>query len=61
MLTAEKFKTTVYLEKATDTKLRVLAAQHRKGISELVQAALDHCLNDHQFISEMSQKKPPKP
>jgi hypothetical protein len=60
-LTTNKLKLTISLREPVDEELRMFGARHRKQLSEIVEAALDRCLNDRQFITEMSKKKAPKP
>lgn len=57
MIASDKAKTMIYLTTDTDTNLRVLAARHRKGISELAEAMILHCLSDRHFIKKLTAKK----
>ena len=40
-----------------DEKLRMFCVKHRKNISEVVEAALLHCLDNHHFIEKLTPKK----
>ena len=57
MLATDKAKTMVYLSPNTDSQLRIFAARHRKGLSEVVEAALLHCLDNRHFIEKLTPKK----
>jgi hypothetical protein len=57
MLASDKARTMVYLSTDTDTNLRVLAARHRKGISELAEAMILHCLGDRKFLNSLKKEE----
>lgn len=57
--TDTKTKITIGLTEATDDKLRSFAFKHRKIVtmSEVVEAALVHCLDNPHFIKKLTKKE----
>jgi hypothetical protein len=49
----------VHLDQKVDEKVRVLAVKHRKtlNISDIVEAALLHCLDNPHFIKKLTKKE----
>jgi len=41
----------------TDEKLRIFCAKHRKNMSEVIEAALLHCLDNRHFIEKLTKKE----
>lgn len=57
MLATDKIRVTVYLVPSTEEKLRLSVVHHRKNLSEITQAALEHCLDDPHFIEKLTKKE----
>lgn len=60
MQTTDKVRTGLYLSEMTDESLRMFAVRHRKSNSDVVEAALLHCLEDPCFIEKFQGKLPKK-
>ena len=57
MLATDKSRVTVHLNPTVDEKLRLFGVRHRKNLSEIVEAALLHCLDNRHFIEKLTPKK----
>ena len=57
MQTTDKVRTGLYMSPKVDEALRLFAVRHRKSNSEVVEAALLHCLDNPHFIEKLTPKK----
>lgn len=57
MQTTDKVRTGLYLSPKVDEALRIFAVRHRKSNSDIVEAALLHCLENRHFIEKLTNKK----
>lgn len=58
MQATDKERLGVYLSPSVDKKLRIFSVNHQvKNLSEIVEAALLHCLDNKAFINKISLKK----
>ncbi|TYQ29975.1 hypothetical protein [Pseudanabaena sp. UWO310] len=57
MQTTDKVRTGIYLSPKVDEALRFFAVRHRKSNSDIVEAALLHCLENRHFIDKFTKKK----
>lgn len=55
--TSDKLKLTISIDPTVDEKLRLFGVRHRKSLSEIVEAALLHCLDNRHFIEKLTPKK----
>ena len=55
--TSDKLKLTISIDPTVDEKLRLFGVRHRKNLSEIVEAALLHCLDNRHFIEKLTPKK----
>lgn len=55
--TTDKLKLTISIEANLDEKLRIFGVKHRKQLSEIVEAALLHCLDNRHFIEKLTKKE----
>lgn len=57
MQTTDKARLTAMIDPTVDEKLRLFGVRHRKNLSEIVEAALLHCLDNRHFIEKLTPKK----
>lgn len=57
MFTESKARLNPTISTDTDEKLRMFCVKHRKNISEVIEAALLHCLDNRHFIEKLTTKK----
>ncbi len=57
MLATDKARLTAHISPETDEKVRIFCVKHRRNLSEIVEAALLHCLDNKHFINKISPKK----
>jgi hypothetical protein len=57
MQTTDKSRLTAMLDPAVDEKVRIFGVRHRKNLSEIVEAALLHCLDNRHFIEKLTKKE----
>ena len=57
MQTTDKARLTAMIDPTVDEKLRLFGVRHRKSLSEIVEAALLHCLDNPHFIEKLTPKK----
>lgn len=57
MQTTDKVRTGLYLSQNVDEALRIFAVRHRKSNSEIVEAALLHCLDNRHFAKTLTKKE----
>lgn len=58
MQTTDKERLGVYLSPSVDKKLRIFSVNHQiKNLSEIVEAALLHCLDNRHFIEKLTKKE----
>ena len=57
MLIDSKARLNPTVSAEADEKLRMFCVKHRKNISEVVEAALLHCLDNPHFIKKLTPKK----
>lgn len=57
MFTDNKARLNISVSADTDEKLRIFCVKHRKNMSEIVEMALLHCLDNKAFINKISAKK----
>jgi hypothetical protein len=57
MLATDKSRLTVHLDPTVDEKVRIFGVKHRKNLSEIVEAALLHCLDNRHFIEKLTKKE----
>jgi hypothetical protein len=57
MQTSDKVRTGLYLSPKVDESLRMFAVRHRISNSDVVEAALLHCLDNRHFIDKLTKKE----
>ena len=57
MQTTDKARLTAMIDPTVDEKIRLFGVRHRKNLSEIVEAALLHCLDNRHFIEKLTPKK----
>jgi hypothetical protein len=57
MQTTDKARLTAMIDPKLDEKVRVFGARNRKNLSEIVEAALLHCLDNRHFIEKLTKKE----
>ena len=61
MQTTEKVKLGLYIDESLDRDLRVLAANHRKNISDVASEIIRHCLSNRHFLDKLKDKYTKEP
>jgi len=57
MQTTDKARLTAMISPELDKKLRLFAVHQDKNLSEIVEAALLHCLDNRHFIEKLTKKE----
>jgi hypothetical protein len=57
MQTTDKARLTALIGPNVDEKVRMFGVKHRKNLSEIVEAALLHCLDNRHFIEKLTKKE----
>ena len=57
MQTTDKARLTAMIDPSVDEKVRIFGVKHRKNLSEIVEAALLHCLDNRHFIEKLTKKE----